>query len=200
MVCFAAAGRRSSSTRRTAARPWSRRGARSGREWSGRRCPCRPIRVKAPWLVSSETSVEIFSEMRPPDSTTGVKPRPTPKGLNSTLTWPVVSSPDGDRELAAGQELGRFAGDGGQVGLGQGAHQADPLEGLDRGVGLVEAGAADRGLTGRDRRLAAIVAAATDDRRRAGLARSADCIGMHFRLLRGVELVGRRSSRRAARR
>ncbi len=35
-------------------------------------------RVKAPWLVSSETSVEIFREIRPPDSTTGVKPRPTP--------------------------------------------------------------------------------------------------------------------------
>ena len=35
-------------------------------------------RVKAPCWDSSETSVEIFSEMRPPDSTTGTKPRPTP--------------------------------------------------------------------------------------------------------------------------
>ncbi len=52
-------------------------------------------RVRAPCCDNSETSVEIFSEIRPLDSTTGVKPRPTPKGLNSTLTLPVVSSPVG---------------------------------------------------------------------------------------------------------
>ncbi len=37
-----------------------------------------PPRVKPPSAVSSETSAEIFSEMRPSDMTTGVKPRPTP--------------------------------------------------------------------------------------------------------------------------
>ncbi len=44
--------------------------------------------------------------------------------------------------FAAGQELGGFAGNRGQVGLGQGAHQADLLKGLDRGAGLVQARAA----------------------------------------------------------
>ena len=36
-------------------------------------------------LVNSLTSTEIRSEMRPSDSTTGVKPRPTPNGLNSMV-------------------------------------------------------------------------------------------------------------------
>src|SRR6185437_4635014 len=51
--------------------------------------------LKAPWLFSSDTSVESFSEIRPPDSTTGVKPRPMPKSLNSTDTDPVFDSDTG---------------------------------------------------------------------------------------------------------
>ena len=42
-----------------------------------------PPSVKAPVLVSSLTSVEICSEMRPGASTTGVKDRPTPNCLKS---------------------------------------------------------------------------------------------------------------------
>ena len=37
-----------------------------------------PPRVRLPTLVISENSVEIFSEIRPRLSTTGVNPRPTP--------------------------------------------------------------------------------------------------------------------------
>ncbi len=49
----------------------------------------------APSLDSSETSVETRSEIRPSDNTTGVKPRPTPKGLNSMVTLPSRSRPTG---------------------------------------------------------------------------------------------------------
>src|SRR5438874_2947890 len=47
-----------------------------------------PLRVKAPVLVSSLTSVEICSEIRPSLSTTGVKANPTPNGLYSTVMLP----------------------------------------------------------------------------------------------------------------
>ncbi len=53
------------------------------------------FRENEPTLLSSETSVDSFSEMRPPDSTTGVKPRPTPNCLNSMVTRPLLSCPVG---------------------------------------------------------------------------------------------------------
>ena len=45
-----------------------------------------PVTVMAFSLESSLTSVLILRLMRPSDRTTGVKPRPTPKGLNSMVT------------------------------------------------------------------------------------------------------------------
>ncbi len=45
---------------------------------------------------------------------------------------------DGDRELATGEEPCRLARDSGQVGLGQGLHQAIALEGAQNaGDGLI---------------------------------------------------------------
>ena len=67
--------------------------AGSGDAPVSRRLP--PPRVKAPVLVSSLTSVEICSEMRPLDSTTGVKERPTPNCLNSMVMLPCWSRPAG---------------------------------------------------------------------------------------------------------
>ena len=40
-----------------------------------------PATVSAPTLLKTEYSVESLSEMRPLESTTGVKPRPTPNCL-----------------------------------------------------------------------------------------------------------------------
>ncbi len=84
-------------------------------------------------MVSSHTSVATFSEMRPPDSTTGVKARPTPDGLNSTEIWPS-SELHRHREFAAREEARRFTGDGGEVRFGQHAQQTRALEGFDRRV------------------------------------------------------------------
>ena len=50
-----------------------------------------PCMTKAPSDESSLTSVEIFRLIRPSLSTTGVKFRPTPKGLNSSWTLPSRS-------------------------------------------------------------------------------------------------------------
>ncbi len=46
-------------------------------------------------MLSSDTSTDSFSEMRPPDSTIGVKPSPTPNCLNSMVTRPLLSWPVG---------------------------------------------------------------------------------------------------------
>ena len=81
----------------------------------------------APSLVSSLTSVSMRRLMRPSDSTTGVKARPTPNSLKMTESLPSLST-TGIGIFAAGQELGRLAGDGRQVGLGQRADQAVALQ------------------------------------------------------------------------
>jgi hypothetical protein len=89
---------------------------------------------------SSLTSVDTRRLMRPSESTTGVKPRPTPNGLNSTfrVTSPSVSrAADGDRELAAGQELGGLARHRGQRRLRQGPDKAVAFHGLDHRIDLV---------------------------------------------------------------
>ena len=83
-------------------------------------------------LVSSLTSVEICSEMRPALSTTGVKERPTPNCLNSIETLPWWSRPDGNGKFAAGEETRRFARYGGQVRLGQDVDETDLVERLQR--------------------------------------------------------------------
>ena len=56
-----------------------------------------PLMVRAFSVVSSLTSVLIFRLMRPSEITTGVKPSPTPKSLNST---PMVVSPVSASRLA----------------------------------------------------------------------------------------------------
>ncbi len=53
------------------------------------------LRVKEPTELSSDTSTDSFIEMRPPESTTGVKPSPTPNGLKSMVTRPLLSWPVG---------------------------------------------------------------------------------------------------------
>ena len=49
----------------------------------------------------------------------------------------VAVAADRHGEFAAGQELGGFAADGGQVGLGQHMHQADLLQRLEDALGVV---------------------------------------------------------------
>ena len=49
-------------------------------------------KTTAPSLVSSLTSVSMRKLMRPSDSTTGVKARPTPNSLKVTESWPWLST------------------------------------------------------------------------------------------------------------
>ncbi len=86
-----------------------------------------PASTTAPSLESSLTSVSILRLMRPSDSTTGVKATPMPNSLKIDADL-AEAVHDGDRELAAGEELRRLARDGRQVWLGQRAHQAVALE------------------------------------------------------------------------
>ena len=51
-----------------------------------------PDKTTAPSVVSSLTSLSIFRLMRPSDSTTGVKARPTPNFLNCTVSLPSLST------------------------------------------------------------------------------------------------------------
>ena len=93
--------------------------------------------MKAPVLVSSLTSVEICRQMRPGDSTTGVKDRPTPNCLNSIVTLPCWSLADRHGEFAAGEEFRGFARHGGEIGLGQHMHQADLFQRVEHALGIV---------------------------------------------------------------
>ena len=88
-------------------------------------------------MVSSLTSLESCRLMRPGASTTGVKERPTPNCLNSTVILPSRSRWHRHRELTAGEEFGGFAADRRQIGFGQHMHQADLFQGLERALGIV---------------------------------------------------------------
>ena len=77
--------------------------------------------------------------MRPSDSTTGVKFRPTPNFLNWIWYWQfrvdgIAGEARRDRKFAAGQEVRGFAGDRGEVRLGQRADHAGALHRAQRRV------------------------------------------------------------------
>ena len=70
---------------------------------------------------------------------TGVKLRPTPNCLNSTVILPSRSRDDRHREFAAGQKFRGFAADRGEIGFCQHMHQADLFQGLENALGIVGA-------------------------------------------------------------
>ncbi len=99
----------------------------------------------APSDDSSLTSAAIFRLMRPSVITTGLNSTCDAEclPLDRDLSAPAAVGDDGNRELAAGMELGGLAGDGGEVGLRQRADQPGALQRLhhrrDRVVpGLVQ--------------------------------------------------------------
>ena len=94
------------------------------------------------WL----TSGSIFRLITPSPSTVGVKARPTPYFLNSTVIVAEVRR-DRNRKLAAGEEARGVARERRQVRLGEAAHHAALLQRLQQHVGLhaVAEHAADHG-------------------------------------------------------
>ena len=97
-----------------------------------RSLPPEPVSVKDPSADSSDTSVLTRRLMRPSDSTTGVKLRATPNGLNWMVMLPVWSRPVGTGNSPPARKRGDLAGDGGQRRLGQRPDHAGLLERAQR--------------------------------------------------------------------
>ena len=87
--------------------------------------------------MSSLTSLESCSEMRPGASTTGREGKAHAELLELDGDVAVAVAADRDGEFAAGQEFGGFATDGGEIGFGQHVHQAHALQRLQLALDIV---------------------------------------------------------------